>query len=153
MMKLRIGIKLAYRKQKTHDTQAQQTSTHVGNGAVVDLLSESKTSQEESHAKNEKQIGQDRAKQRSLYDADLILDKGNDEDDELDCVAESNVEQCTDGVTKTTGHAFGGVTEQAGEWDDCDCVQGEYNGRAHMSSLGCNTDRYEYQQDVDPAVA
>jgi hypothetical protein len=88
-----------------------------------------------------------------LYDADFILDKSDDEDDEFDCVAESNVEQCTDGVTKTTGHALGGVTEQAGEWHDSDCVQGEDDGWAHVSSLGCDTNRHEDQQDIDPAVA
>jgi len=153
MLKFNIGNKMAYRKQKTHDTQAQQTSAHVGDCAVVDLLSEAKTSQEESHAKNKKQIGQDGAKQRSLYNADLILDKSDDKDDELDCVAESNIEQCANGVTKTTGHAFGGVAEQAGERHNSDCVQGEDDGRAHVSSLGCNTDGYEDQQNVDPTVA
>jgi len=148
-----IGRKIAYRKQKTHDTQAQQASTHVGDSAVVDLLSEAKTSQEEGHAKDEKQIGQDRAKQRSLYDADLVLDQSDDEDDEFDSIAKSDIEQCTNGVTETTGYTLGGVTEQTSEWDDSDCVQGEDNGRAHVCSLGCNTDRYEDQQDVDPAVA
>ena len=149
----RMGSKIADRKQKTHDTQAQQTSTHVGDSAVVDLLSESKTSQEEGHAKNKKQVGQDGAKNRSLYNADLVFGKSDDEDDELDCVAESDIEQCADRITKTTGHAFGGVTEQSCKRHDSDCIQGEDDAWAHVSSLGCDTDGYEDQQDIDPTVA
>ena len=86
-----MGSKIAYRKQETHDTQAQQASTHVGDSAVVDLFTEAKTSQKEGHAKNEKQVGQDGAKNRSLYNANLIFGESNDEDNELDCVAESDI--------------------------------------------------------------
>lgn len=111
MVRIEMGSKMTYRKQKTHDTQAQQTSTHVGDSAVVDLLAEAKTSQEEGHAKNKKQVGQDGAKYRSLYNADLVFGQSDDEDDEFDCISESDIEQCTNGVAKTTGHAFGGVTE------------------------------------------
>ena len=143
----------SYRKQQTHDTQTQQASAHLSDGAVVDLLSVAETSQEESHAKNEKQIGQDGAKERSLYNADLILDQCNDENDQLDGVSEGNVEECTEGIAKTAGNTLSGVTEQTSERYDGDSVHSEDNGRTQMRSFGCNANGYEYQQHVDPAVA
>jgi hypothetical protein len=147
-----MGMK-SYRKQQTHNTQTQQASAHLSDGAVVDLLSVAKTSKKESHAKDEKQIGQDGAKERSLYDADLILDQCNDKNDQLDSISKGNVEECTEGVTKTTGNTLSGVTEQASERYDGDSVHSEDNGRAQMRSFGRNADGYEYQQHVDPAVA
>lgn len=51
-----------HRKQQAHDTQAEETSTHLRNSAIVDLLTISKAAEEESHAQNEKKIRQDRAK-------------------------------------------------------------------------------------------
>jgi hypothetical protein len=144
---------VAYRKQETHDTQTQETSAHVGDSAIVDLLSEAKTSQEEGHAKDKKQVGQDGAKQRSLNNANLILNKSDDEDDEFDCVAESDIEQSTNGVAKTACYALGGVTEQAGEWDDSNGIEREDDRWAHVRSFSCDTNWYEYQEHVDPAVA
>jgi hypothetical protein len=143
----------SYRKQQTHDTQTQQACAHLCDSAVVDLLPVAKTSKKESHAKNEKQIGQDGAKERSLYDADLILDQRDDENDQLDRISKGNVEECTEGITKTTGDTLGGVTEQTSERYDGDSVHSEDNGRAQMRSFGYNTDGYEYQQHIDPAVA
>lgn len=125
----------------------------MSNSAVVDLLSVPEAAQKKCHAKNEKQVGQDGAKERSLYDADLILDERNDEDDQFDGVAESDVEKCTKAVAETAGHAFGGVAKQTCERYDGDSVQSEDDGWAQVSSLGGNTDRHEDEQDVDPAVA
>ena len=143
----------SYRKQQAHDAQTQQAGAHLSDSAVVDLLPVAKTSKKESHAKNKKQIGQDGAKERSLYNADLILNQCNDEDDQLDSVSERDVEECTEGVTKTAGNTLSGVTEQTSEWDDGDSVHSEDNGRAEMRGFSRNTDGYEYQQHVDPAVA
>jgi hypothetical protein len=88
-----------------------------------------------------------------LYNANLILDQSDDENDEFDRVAESNIEQSTNGVAETTRHTLSGVTEQTREWDDSDGVECENDGWTHMSSLSRNTEGYENQQDVDPAVA
>lgn len=147
------GVRDSYRKQQAHDTQTQQASAHLSDSAVVDLLSVAETSKKEGHAKDEKQIGQDGAKQRSLYDADLIFDQCDDEDDQLDGVSKGDVEECTKGVAKTACDTLGGVTEQASEWDDGNSVHRKDNSRAQVGSFGCNADRYEYQQNVDPAVA
>jgi hypothetical protein len=48
-------------------------STELLKGA--DLLAEAQASEEERHAQDEQQVGQNRAKQRGLDDANLILDE------------------------------------------------------------------------------
>lgn len=116
---------ITHRKQERHDTQTEQASTHLSDSAVVDLLSVPEATKKESHAKDEKQVGQDGAKQRSLYDADLVLDQSDDEDDQFHSVSEGDIEQCTEAVAETTSHALGGVTEQTGQRNDGNCVQCE----------------------------
>ena len=133
----------SYRKQRTHDTQTQQASAHLSDGAVVDLLSVAETSQEESHAKNEKQIGQDGAKERSLYNADLILDQSDDKDDQFDCISKSDVDQSSDGVTKATGNTLRGMAEQSSQGNDSHCIHREDYGWVETRGLAGDTHRYE----------
>src|SRR4051812_19404031 len=82
-----------YRQNKADNTQTQETGAHLGHGAIVnlvwlamfdpqtktntDLLAEAQAAEKEGHAQDEQQIGQDRAKERCLDDADFVLDEGN----------------------------------------------------------------------------
>lgn len=70
-------ITVTYRQQQTDDTQREQTSAHLGDSAVVDLFTEAEAAEEERHAENEQQVGQDGPEKGRLDDTDLILGEGN----------------------------------------------------------------------------
>lgn len=140
--------------QKQADyTQTEQTGTHLGDSAVIDLFLEAKTTSKECHAHNQEKVCQDGAKQRSLDDTDLILDQGNDEDDQLHGVSESDVDESSNCVTQTTGDTLGGVTEKSSERNDGHCIHREDDGWVETCSLAGNTHWYKDQKDIDPAVA
>jgi len=68
---------------------------------------------------------QDRAKDRSLNDSNLILDQSDDENDELDSVSEGDVEQGSPGVTHATSYTLGSMRKKACQGDDRDGIHGK----------------------------
>jgi hypothetical protein len=66
-----------YRKNQADDAETEETCTHLSDGAVVNLLSVAQSTEEETHSQNEKKVGEDRAKQRRLDDANLVLGQGD----------------------------------------------------------------------------
>lgn len=140
-------------QQETCHTQTEQTGAHLGNGTIVDLLLETKTTKKEGHTQDEEQVCQDGTQQRSLNDANLILDKSNNENDQLDGVTKGDVDQSSDRVTQAGGHALSGVTEESGQGDNGHGVHREDDGRVQADCPDDDTDRHEDQQDVDPAMA
>lgn len=82
---------MTYRQNEADNAQTKQTSTHLGDSAIVNLkkqselhlsqknnthsylLAETQTSQQEAHTENKEQIGQDGSQKGCLDNADLIL--------------------------------------------------------------------------------
>lgn len=76
----------------------------------------------------------------------------NLQDNQLDGIAESHVQEGANGVTKLAGDGLGGVAEQAGEWNDGDGIHCEDDARAHAEGFGDDADGDEDEEHVDPAV-
>ncbi len=116
------------------------------------LLSESQTTEEEAHAENEQQVGQDGPKKGSLDNADLILGQGNDENDEFDCVTKGDVEKGAEGITHLTGDGLGGKAQKTSERDNGDAVDGKDYAGVDADVCDNNADGYEDEEKVHPAV-
>lgn len=73
------------------------------------------------------------------------------QNNELDCIAKSDIHQCTNCVSHSLGHAFGRMAEKSCQGYDGNRIHPKDDSRAEVSSFGSNTDGYEDQQDVDVA--
>lgn len=125
----------------------------MSNGAVVDLLSEAQATEEEAHSQNEEQIGKNGAQQGCLDDTDLILDQGNDEDDEFHGIAKRHVKQSAKCVAHLTGHGFSRKAKETSERNHGNAVHGEDDAAINAIDV-CENDAqgHEYEQDIEPAV-
>jgi len=56
------------------------------------LFSEAEAAEKETHPENEEKVCQYRAQERSLHNSNLFCDQRDYEDDELHCVAESDIQ-------------------------------------------------------------
>lgn len=70
------------------DCQGEETGRCLGNDDVEVLLHAVDTAEEEAHAQDKQQVGQNTADQRGLHNDDLVLDQGDDGDDQFDGVTE-----------------------------------------------------------------
>jgi len=76
------------------------------------------------------------------------------QDNQFHGVAKSDIQQSTDGITKSMGYGFRSVAEKAGERDDGNGIHGENDGGAQAGhELDKNSDGHEDEKDVKPAVA
>lgn len=70
------------------DCQGEKTGRGLGNDNVKVLLHAVDTASEEAHAHDKQQVGQDTADQRGLHNDDLVLDQGDDGDNQFDGITE-----------------------------------------------------------------
>ena len=67
-----------------------------------------------SHAEHKQYVGEDTSNQGRLHNRELTLDECKDGDDQFDDVAESGVEESTEGLTETECSFFSCKAQQAG---------------------------------------
>lgn len=75
------------RDDQTGYRQSQQTGCRLRDDGVEVLFQTVDTTKEETHAHDQQQIGEHAADERGLDDEDLIVDQGDDGDDQFDGVA------------------------------------------------------------------
>lgn len=78
------------------DCQGEKTGRCLGNDDVEVLLHAVDTAEEKAHSQDKQQVGQNTANQRGLHNDDLVLDQGNDGDDQFDGITERSVKQTAD---------------------------------------------------------
>lgn len=76
----------------------------------------------------------------------------NLQDNQFDRISKSDIDQRTDRITQTTGHAFGRMAQQPSERHNRHCIHGKDDGWTQLSRLDGDTHRHEDQQNIDPAM-
>lgn len=117
---------------------------------VVELFLKFQTSQGHAHAEDEKQVGENTTDQRGLDNADLFLNQGDDEDDKLDGIAKTNIEQGGDGGTGSVRQTFCREGQKTSKRDDGDSIQGEVDVLIDTGAMNGDTSRNKDQEQIEP---
>lgn len=104
------------------------------------MLAEADAADEEDHAEDEKEIGEDGAEEGRLDELELALDEGDDGDDQLGGVSESRVEETAEGLADAQGEFFGAEGEKAGEREDGEEGKDEDDGVVELGKVQRPTD-------------
>ncbi|KXS98862.1 hypothetical protein AC578_10833 [Pseudocercospora eumusae] len=110
----------------------------AGNSRVVSSFSVANAASDEAAAKHEKDVDKHGAENAGLDKSELIFLKGNDRDDEFNGIAESGVEETTDGRSNSLGELFSRerkegckrnngckVENKSGDWWPAYCSRGD----------------------------
>ncbi len=116
----------------------------VGAAHVVDAA------EEEAHAEDEQQVGQDGPQHRGLHDLDLAGAQRDDADDELDGVSKGRVDQPAERLAQAAGDLLGRERQHGGQRDDGEEVEGKHPGGAPFLVAGDDAQRDEHEEQVDP---
>lgn len=74
----------------------------------------------------------------------------NSQDDQFDEIAQTNVEQGTDGVAGIVGDLFGGIGEQCRERHNGNNIGDEGEDGAHAKPVTGDANRDEDEKGIDP---
>ncbi|KAH6607600.1 hypothetical protein Trco_003913 [Trichoderma cornu-damae] len=133
--------------------QGQHGGGGLGHDGVEVLLRAAQAAEEEAEAHDQQQVGEDGADERGLDNGNLVVDEGDDGDDELDGIAERGVEQAAEGLAGPEGDLLGGEAQHGGKGDDGDEVDDEDGDAADgVDVVDGDADRGGNQQQVDPRV-
>lgn len=104
-------------------------------------------------SENQKQVDKDRSENRRLDDSDLVIFEGDDEKDQLDEVAEADVENGAHRVPGIAGNLLRNIREQGRQRHDRKSVEDEDEGRVDVENVGDIADGHEDEQKVKPRSA
>lgn len=79
------------------------------------------------------------------------LDQGNDENDQLDCVAKGDVHQSAHSIAEPLCNTLGSVSKKACQGHDGDGVHGKDDAIRKAGKMDGNADGDKDEEDIDPA--
>lgn len=124
--------------------EALLSAIAVGAAHVVDAA------QEEAHAEDEEQVGQDGPQHGGLHDLDLSGLQRDNADDEFHGISKGRVHQPPQCFTQSAGNLLGREREHGGQRDDGAEVEGKHPGGAPFLVAGDDAQRDKYEEQVDP---
>lgn len=133
--------------------KSEERGGGLGDGGVEVLLGATKTTKEEAEAHDEQEIGKNGADKRGLDNDNLVLDEGNDGDNELDGVAKGGVDETAEGLAGAQGDFLRGKAQHGSEGDDGDKVDDKDDGAINTLDI-VEGDTYGGgdEENVDPGA-
>ncbi len=132
--------------------EQQHRGLHAGAGAAEGLLFAAQPAEEHRGAEHEQDVADDRADDRGLDHLVQALAEGEEGDDQLRRVAESDVEQAADARPRTRRQLLGGAAHQRRGGDDPQRRGGEDEAGAGVCQVQRHRQRDQWRQQVRPAI-